>query len=96
MALPRVIQRGGLPKPLSFLRQSSRLSQLSSRARTRCYSLKVDTSSSQDVAGLDPAQLSIAKSTTPKDLLPPEELVFGRTFTGSFPDRDYIKPFLTL
>lgn len=35
------------------------------------------------LAELDPAKLSVTKTTTPKDLLPPEELVFGRTFTGT-------------
>ena len=31
---------------------------------------------------IDPSKLSITKTTTPKQLVPPAELVFGRTFTG--------------
>jgi hypothetical protein len=31
--------------------------------------------------GLDASQLSITKTTTPKELVPPEELIFGHTFT---------------
>src|SRR5262249_41281708 len=32
---------------------------------------------------LDPTQLQITKTTTPKQLTPPQDLVFGRTFTGT-------------
>jgi branched-chain amino acid aminotransferase len=37
--------------------------------------------SSAKLQGLDASQLSIMKTTTPKELRPPEELVFGHTFT---------------
>ncbi|KAJ9648049.1 branched-chain-amino-acid transaminase bat2 [Coniosporium apollinis] len=47
----------------------------------RAYSLQIDTNSDPKLAGIDPSKLSITKTTTPKDLLPPEELVFGRNFT---------------
>ncbi|RHZ73433.1 branched-chain-amino-acid transaminase bat2 [Aspergillus turcosus] len=33
------------------------------------------------LAGLDPSKLTITKTTTPKELLPPKDLVFGKTFT---------------
>ena len=31
---------------------------------------------------IDPQKLSITKTTTPKTIVPPEELIFGRNFTG--------------
>jgi branched-chain amino acid aminotransferase len=35
------------------------------------------------IQDIDPTKLSITKTTTPKGLLPPEELIFGRNFTGT-------------
>lgn len=32
--------------------------------------------------GIDPSKLEITKTITPKQLVPNEDLVFGRTFTG--------------
>jgi len=32
---------------------------------------------------IDPSKLTITKTATPKTLLPPEELIFGRNFTGA-------------
>jgi branched-chain amino acid aminotransferase len=37
--------------------------------------------STAKLQGLDASQLSIAKTTTPKELTPPEELIFGHAFT---------------
>jgi branched-chain amino acid aminotransferase len=37
--------------------------------------------STSKLQGLDASQLSIAKTTTPRKLLPPEQLVFGHSFT---------------
>lgn len=34
------------------------------------------------VSGPDPAQLTIRPSEAPRDLLPPDQLKFGRSFTG--------------
>lgn len=31
---------------------------------------------------IDPSKLEVTKSITPKELVPNEDLVFGRTFTG--------------
>jgi hypothetical protein len=36
----------------------------------------------EKIQDIDPTKLSITKTTTPKDLLPPEELIFGRNFSG--------------
>ena len=32
--------------------------------------------------GLDASKLTVTKTTTPKELSPPQDLVFGKTFTG--------------
>lgn len=37
------------------------------------------------LAELDPSQLDITKTTSPKKKLPPQELAFGKTFTGKAP-----------
>lgn len=47
----------------------------------RSYSIK-PTSKAAELPGLDPAKLQITKTSTPKELTPNEELLFGKTFTG--------------
>ncbi|KAF2704524.1 branched-chain amino acid aminotransferase II [Pleomassaria siparia CBS 279.74] len=47
----------------------------------RAYSIHADASVGNKILGIDPSKLTIEKTTTPKDLLPPEQLVFGRNFT---------------
>src|SRR4030081_1252935 len=47
-------------------------------AAARAYS----SESGAGLAAIDPSKLSITKTTTPKDLLPPKDLVFGKNFTG--------------
>jgi branched-chain amino acid aminotransferase len=37
----------------------------------------------EKIQDIDPTKLSITKTTTPKALLPHEELVFGRNFSGN-------------
>lgn len=49
----------------------------------RPYSIHADASVGTKIQDIDPTKLSITKTTTPKDLLPPEELIFGHSFTGS-------------
>ncbi|KAI9839883.1 MAG: Mitochondrial branched-chain amino acid (BCAA) aminotransferase [Sarea resinae] len=51
-----------------------------SQAR-RLYSVQVDSPAQSQLPGIDSSKLSIAKTTTPSELSPPEQLVFGRTFT---------------
>lgn len=51
--------------------------------RRRFYSIQSQEDSIARLPGIDPSKLSITKSTTPKELIPPQELVFGRTFTGT-------------
>ncbi|PWY86305.1 branched-chain-amino-acid aminotransferase [Aspergillus heteromorphus CBS 117.55] len=45
----------------------------------RCFSVTPATAS--QLASLDPAKLVVTKTTTPKELTAPKDLVFGKTFT---------------
>lgn len=47
----------------------------------RTYSLRTGDASNEGLPGLDPSKLSITQTITPKDLVPPEQLIFGRNFT---------------
>lgn len=54
------------------------------RCRTqRAYSIHADASVGTKIQDIDPTKLQITKTTTPKDLLPTEELIFGRNFSGA-------------
>lgn len=48
----------------------------------RCYSVQSQEEELTRLPDINPGTLSITKTTTPKRVVPPEELVFGRTFTG--------------
>jgi branched-chain amino acid aminotransferase len=52
---------------------------------SRSYSIQAKAASTAKLQDIDLSKLSITKTTTPKELVPPNELVFGRTFTGSHP-----------
>ncbi len=54
------------------------------------YSSEIGSETTGTLQGIDFSKLSITKSTTPKELVPPEELVFGRTFTGMWLSTDEI------
>ena len=47
----------------------------------RPYSIQSQEEALAQLPDIDPSQLSITRSTTPKEIVSPEELVFGRTFT---------------
>lgn len=64
-----------LPSRLSLLRSSSLA------ACQRLYSIKASAASTIKPQELDASKLTITKTTTPKKLVPAEELVFGKTFT---------------
>ena len=49
----------------------------------RSYSIQTSEDALSKLPPLDPSKLNIIKTTTPMSLRPPEELVFGRSFTGS-------------
>ncbi|OCK86377.1 branched-chain amino acid aminotransferase II [Lepidopterella palustris CBS 459.81] len=66
----------------SSLRRSLLLQTSSSAQRCRrAYSIHAGGSVGEKIQDIDPSKLTITKTTTPKDLLPPEELIFGRNFT---------------
>ena len=67
-------------KPLSQVPTRSTLVQPLSR---RLYSIQSEQDALKRLPDIDPSKLTVTETTTPKKLLPPEELVFGRTFTGT-------------
>jgi len=48
----------------------------------RLYSIKAEAASTAQQKPIDPSKLSIKKTNHPSPLSKPEDLVFGRTFTG--------------
>lgn len=50
--------------------------------RPRLYSIQSQEEKIAQLPDINPGALSITRTTTPKQILPSEELVFGRTFTG--------------
>lgn len=48
----------------------------------RSYSIQSQEEELARLPDIDPNKLSITKTTTPKQIVPPEELIFGRNFTG--------------
>lgn len=47
---------------------------------TRAYSVQVP----KKLPDIDASKLTVTRTQTPKEMLKPEELVFGRTFSGEF------------
>lgn len=72
------------PRSALFKHSSSRLI-LATWGSSRSYSIQAEAASTAKLQDINPSKLSITKTTTPKELVPPNELVFGRTFTGSPP-----------
>jgi branched-chain amino acid aminotransferase len=66
-------------RPRGALFQQSPLRLTAAWEALRTYSTEAR------LADIEPSKLSITKTTTPKELVPPNELVFGRTFTGTPP-----------
>ncbi|PVH79881.1 branched-chain-amino-acid aminotransferase [Cadophora sp. DSE1049] len=67
----------------SLFQQPSRLiaSATAASQQSRLYSIQANAASNVKAQDIDPSKLTITKTTTPKELLPANELVFGRTFT---------------
>lgn len=42
----------------------------------------VSAAAASQLQGLDASKLTLTKTTTPKELTSPQDLVFGKTFTG--------------
>ncbi|KAI9765270.1 MAG: Mitochondrial branched-chain amino acid (BCAA) aminotransferase [Geoglossum simile] len=60
---------------------ASQLQRSGCVAGLRLYSIAAHAASTAKVQDIDPSKLSITRTTAPKTLVPPGELVFGRTFT---------------
>lgn len=45
-------------------------------------SFSVTSAAASQLAGLDASKLTISKTSTPKEITSPKDLVFGKTFTG--------------
>lgn len=70
--------------PRVALRSATRASRLLPVCRpARFYSIKAEAASTSKQRGLDPAKLSITETKKPKALSKPEDLVFGKEFTGA-------------
>lgn len=66
----------GLPLALGARLQTTATNQL----WNRCFS--ATRAAASQLPGLDPSKLVITRTSTPKEPTPPEDLVFGKTFTG--------------
>lgn len=55
-----------------------------SRYISRSYSSLPGEEALAALPDIDPSKLEVTLCKIPKDLVPPEELIFGRTFTGIY------------
>ncbi|THY05676.1 branched-chain-amino-acid aminotransferase [Aureobasidium pullulans] len=62
-------------------RAASRTFRLVNGSQTRCYAMAAHDVSNPKLTTIDNSQLTITKTTTPKELIPNDELVFGKHFT---------------
>ncbi|RDW66220.1 putative branched-chain-amino-acid transaminase [Coleophoma cylindrospora] len=67
-----------IPRATAY-KQSSKF--VAAWASPRFYSIKAESASTAQLQELDASKLTVTKTTTPRELVPPSELVFGRTFT---------------
>lgn len=65
-------------RPTMFLRGASRPLMAARSTAIRAYSVQAP-----QLAGVDPSKLVIQRTSTPSELMKEEDLVFGRTFTGT-------------
>ena len=66
------------------LLRSTRTSTFAAASRgAQFYSIKAQAASAAKGQGLDPSKLTITETKSPKALSKPEDLVFGREFTGT-------------
>lgn len=71
-----------LPRSSTAASRSARaLRCLNAQPARRNYALQAADASDPKLSSIDASQLEITKTTTPRDLLPNDQLVFGRTFT---------------
>ena len=78
----RLLRRAQTPLAPLTRSQSIFSRPLSSTSWRSRSILQADEESLSRLPGLDASKLSVTETITPKRIVPPEELVFGRTFTG--------------
>jgi len=87
MLLPRLL-RGSLPNTTRAFRQIQLKDVPIKVQSTRCFSTswqlreQLTLDDTKHLPDMDPSKLEVTKSITPKQLVPNQDLVFGRTFTG--------------
>lgn len=74
-SLHQLARQRALPSLVAPRFQSPRANQLWQRSFSAIPA-------ASEGARLDPSKLTITKTSTPKELLPSKDLVFGKTFTG--------------
>lgn len=82
MLLPRLLRgscRDALPKAIP---RSYRTCQRSFATSLRRHNLTAEDDHLSKLPNIDPSQLSVTETITPKQLVPNQDLIFGRTFTG--------------
>ncbi|CAD0094307.1 unnamed protein product [Aureobasidium mustum] len=70
-----------LPAARICPRAASRSFRLANASQSRCYAIAAHDVSNPKLTTIDTSKLSITKTTTPKELIPNDELVFGKHFT---------------
>ena len=83
MLLQRLLHRNAASLSSLTRSESFLLRSFTCASWLRQSAIHTEGDSIDQLPDLDPSKLSITKSITPKKLVPPEELLFGRTFTGS-------------
>ena len=80
----RLATRGPTPlRPSRITKPTTALTPLQSQ-RPYSNSIQAEEDALAKLPGLNPSACTYTHSMTPKVLTPPEELVFGRAFTGTY------------
>lgn len=92
--LRRILPRSGAALKAAIPIHTSRAILPSLHQNARSYSIKAQAAVSQKIPGIDidPSKLVIEETTKPGELLPPGELVFGKTFTGTPASIQFVLP----
>ena len=83
MLLPRLLRSPGARSLTQALAsQTSRLQTRSFASSWRLQNLTIEEDSLSKLPNIDPSKLNVTETITPKQLVPNQDLIFGRTFTG--------------
>ena len=80
MRLPRQLAASPAMYSVPMSRSVPAKASAANRLWRRCFS--VTRAGASQLAGLDPSKLVITKTRTPQEPTAPNDLVFGKTFTG--------------